>query len=470
MKNKLLPNCLNGIALAPLALVLLLLAGCLEKTLLWSPDGSRAAVIGQDGLYLCDADGRLSALLVPGAYNAAWLGDSQQLVIARRTKQDSWTEIAREIGPEQAGLLIARAESIWQQIQTGGRWSLLTMDLGRKESTIKLVKIYLRERYGEALRAKLDAGEWDMLKGVQAEVHELIMARIEEGRITTVTRLSTSLGRVNEIRLAPGDRVVAFATEMALTVDGNKEDDIQLQLARVNGSGASLVAAYVGAFPDWSADGRWLTYVQASAGSTKDDLRLGTLVQREVVDAGGAIAIQKAQKELAGWIFSVNSRVRCLRDGRILFNAAEISLPIAAEDFGEQHEQLFAVDLARQATLVRLIPRKQEEHLPQTLAFFEVSPDEKQVLFGGLDGEVCLLTLATGEVEQVQEGVAKQNLQGQPVWRKDGEFSYTRRAVKKDGQKPARKAEVVLRRGDKEQILSTNWPDQMVNYLVGGEN
>lgn len=221
-----------------------------------------------------------------------------------------------------------------------------------------------------------------------------------------------------------------------------------------------------GLSPDWTPGGRALTYVQAMGGSSKDELRLGSLVQREVLDAGGKIAFKEEKKVLAGWSCSGNTRVRCLRDGRILFNAAEISLPIAAEDYGEQPEQLFAVDPARQATLVRLIPRKQEENLPQTLAFFETSPDEKQVHFGGLGGEVAVLTLASGGVEQVQDGVAKQTLQGQPVWRKDGEFSYTRRVAKQDGQTPPRKAEVMLRSGEKDRRLSESWPDAMVNQLA----
>lgn len=469
MKNMLQRNRLAGITLAPLALGLLLLAGCLEKTLVWSPDGSRAAVIGQEGLYLCDAGGQLSSLLGPDVYRAAWLGDSQQLVVAREVKTGTWGDIARALGPDAARAVIVQAEAIWEKAQTGGLWSVLTMDVGGKERT-KLAKIYLRERYGEALHAKVNAGEWDDLKSVTVEISELIMARIDDGKVTTGTLLHAGLGKIREIRVAPGDRALAFVTETALNHEGRGEDDLQLWVARVNGSGATLVAEHVGAFPDWTADGRSLAYVQASGGNAKEDLRLGTLVQREVLDAAGAIAISPEAKELAGWIFSGNSRVRYLRDGRLLFNAAEITLPIAAEDYGEQHEQLFAIDQARQATLVRMIPRKGEENLPRALAFFEPSPDERQVLFGDYSGTVSVLTLASGEVERVQEGVAKQGLQGQPVWRKDGEFSYTRRTAKKDGQVPARKAEVVLRSGGKDKLLSAGWPDQMVNQLVDDRN
>src|SRR6266545_4524964 len=86
------PHRFRRLALVPLALALLLLAGCLEQIYVWSPDGRRAAVVnlGQDGLLLCDADGRLSAPLVPDVFRVAWLGDSQRLVLARKHRETRW--------------------------------------------------------------------------------------------------------------------------------------------------------------------------------------------------------------------------------------------------------------------------------------------------------------------------------------------------------------------------------------------
>ena len=83
MKTVLNPLNCRAAALAPLALVLLLLGGCLEKHLVWSPDGKRAAVVAKDGLHFCDPDGKLTSLLLPGVYEIAWTSDSQQLVVAR---------------------------------------------------------------------------------------------------------------------------------------------------------------------------------------------------------------------------------------------------------------------------------------------------------------------------------------------------------------------------------------------------
>ena len=54
-----------------------------SRRVIWSTDGQRAAVIADDGLYMSSADGQLSPLLAPKVYGAAWLGDSQRLVLAR---------------------------------------------------------------------------------------------------------------------------------------------------------------------------------------------------------------------------------------------------------------------------------------------------------------------------------------------------------------------------------------------------
>ncbi|MBX3735711.1 MAG: hypothetical protein KF715_03395 [Candidatus Didemnitutus sp.] len=443
----------------PLAVVLLLLAGCLEKNLLWSPDGRRAVVFGQEGLYLTDADGRLSPLLVPGANLAAWLGDSQQLVVARSQRVGSWDEAARHLGAERAGKFAAQVEQLWQKSPAE------TLAKARLQKVYKAEpawwQIYLRDRHGPEVRAQLDADTWNAWKTAQVEVHELVMAKIEGDTLVTGAALYAGAGEIEEIRVAAGDRAIACVAKPGLAPEP-QENEFQLWVARLGSPSApELIATRVAAYPDWTADGRDVVYVQANAGAEHDQLRLGTLVQRPVFDAAGAGLKAPEPRELAGFVFSEQARVRCLHDGRILFNAAELSLPVAAEDFGDTREQLFALDPARQATLTRLVPRKHEANLPQSLAFFEVSPDEKQVLFGDFHGAVAVLTLASGDVAQVQEA-GKDNLQGQPVWRGAGEFSYTRRVADRAA---VRKAEIVLRAADKDRVLSASWPDEMVNRL-----
>jgi len=438
----------------------LLLGGCLEQCVVWAPDGERAAVLIDGGLRMCGPDGKLTEVLVPGVCRVAWLGDSQQLVLARTHSENAWPPIARALGSERAAGLVAKGESIWQKLQTGSSWDQARPLFGEKE--FNLLRIYLRERYGDALRAKLDAGRWDQCVKQTADVCALLMARRDGERIVPGTQLFEGLGSVKDIRVSPGDRAVAFTVETPF----ENQDRLQLMVVQTDTSTPALVADRVAVTPSWTADGRSLVYAQASGLPTgKDDLLLGVVAQRRVLDEAGRIKLDAESKPLAGVIFNDDSHVHCLRDGRVLFTAIEISLPISAEDFDGRRQQLFAIDPARQATLVRLIPRKHEAELPESLAFFDVSPDEQQVAFGSYRGQVSVLTLATGEVQKLQGDVERDGIQGAPVWRKDGALTYTRRAEVKGGKKPLRGVEVVVRRGDKEQVLSVTWPDELVNKL-----
>ena len=70
-------------------------------------------------------------------------------------------------------------------------------------------------------------------------------------------------------------------------------------------------------------------------------------------------------------------------------------------------------------------------------------------------------------------GRSKYNLWGAPVWRNSEEITYARRNPLIDGKVPARKAEIILRKavpgqGDKEKVLSRNWPDAMLESVYTG--
>jgi hypothetical protein len=451
------------------ALLLLLLSGCLEKHIVWSPDGNRAAVIAKDGLHFSDPEGKLTTLLMPGVYQAAWLGDSQGLVVTREREIGDWTSLARVLGPERAGKVAAEAESLWKQLETGAKWATLAAGLGNRKDQAVL-KIFLCERYGDALRARVSGGEWNELKSQQAEINELVMARIAGEQVQPGALLHEGLEKINDLRVAPGGRAVALTTDMAL----DNSDECRLLVARMDAAGAVSVAERTSAYPDWTADGRSLVYTQASGGGAKDELRLGTLVRREVLDENGQNRIAEKPEELAGLLFGALSRVRCLRDGRILFNAAEFTLPVASKDADMEREKLFEWDPAHQATLVRTVPRGEEAKLPSNLTFFEVSPDEKQVLVGGFDGEVSVLTLATGEVEQVQKA-GDHNLMGAPVWRKAGEITYAHRNPTANGKTTERKAEIVLRKvglseSGQEKVLSRDWSNDMIESVYSGSD
>jgi hypothetical protein len=248
---------------------------------------------------------------------------------------------------------------------------------------------------------------------------------------------------------------VAFVTPIELSPES--DDSLQILVSPIDGAApAKIVATQTSALPAWSADGRsLLCFKGEEQGGSSGDLRLGALKAFELLDAEGRILANPQDRDLAGLIFHDRNRLHCLRDGRVLFNAAEFNLPIASKD-RKTREEFFVADPAGTA-VSRLFPRALLAGLPPSLAHFEVSPDDTQILVSSEEGAVWLLTLADQRVEKVCEGAEKGDSIA-AVWRAPGEFTY-----RKVG---GPRAELVLRRGSTETILSRTWPDEVLQRLI----
>lgn len=446
----------------------LLAAGCLQERLAWSPDGRRAAVITADGLHLADASGQLSPLLVAGAYRAAWLPDSQRLVIARKKPAQTFAEVAALLGPERTRALVAKAESVGSRIKdlpkTEDATKLATEEIG--EDLAGLLA-YLREqpRHLAALRERFgkDWNKEDETRPV--ELNEVFVAHVSGATLEPGPTLFIGLPGVHSLRPSPGGQAVAFTMQAELSP--HPDNGVALRVAPADGRSPSVIAAtQCTTHPDWSPDGRALVFFKATGTAGGDDeLRLGTLVRRTVLDAGGQIALAGESSDLAGLVHHKRNRVRCLRDGRVLFNASALALPTLGGGKDER-EQLFVLSGGDNPTLKPLLAADELQNLPGALSVFEVSPDGTQVLVAADDAAVWLVHVATGRVESVSEKIerVKDGPDGEnypaPAWRAPGEFTFLRR------KSTAEPLELVLRRPGGEVVLSRAWEPALLRRLV----
>lgn len=466
---KTIPSAFTAARAATVVLAALLIGGCLQERLAWSPDGRHAAIVTAEGLHLAGADGKISPLLAPGVYQAAWLPDSQSLVLARRKPVKNFAELSAALGPTRAKLLAAKAESVWGRLRDLPRGEAFSEGVAREiGDDLEGIVVYLREQphHLAALREKMGP-EWKKEDETKpADLHEVVVARLSGEKLLFGSPLFIGLPGIGSLRPAPGGQAVAFTMQPELSP--YPDNGISLLVAPTDASAPAVIAATQGAtHPDWTPDGRSLVFFKAAGSVTKgDDLRLGALVQREVLDASGRIQLAKESTDLAGLIFHQQNRVRCLRDGRVLFNASPITLPTTGRN-DDGREQLFVVTRGPEATVRPLIPRPQLEQLPKTLSFFEVSPDDRLALFSNDDGEVWLLTLATGAVERVAGRVVlkkdeskSENLPA-PVWRAAGEYTFLRNTT--SGPAPV---ELVLRRGATDTVLSRSWDPSVLRKLI----
>lgn len=446
------------------------LYGCLpEKRVVWSPDGRWAAVKGADGLYLCDSSGKLSQLLVPGVDSVAWLPDSKHLVFSHPQPVAGWKQLAPVLSDERRQEIADRAPRLREEVLAyQGDWkefkprSLAGLTGGEGMALL----VYLRDNLAEGLQEKL-GDRWKELAELPAAVRLLQLAHIDEGDGLAMDNvLIRALDAFDELRVSPTGQAVVYRA-------GAPDDDQTRPLYVVGLAGGSPlhVADHTAMFPDWSADGRHLVYA-ATKSTTADgkELRLGVVARRQICgDDGTFLTRLPESEELAGIAFQDEVRVRCLRDGRVLFATIELQLPCTSADM-PQRAGLFAVDPGRQPGVTRLIPRSAETELPDGLFLFEVSPDERHVSIPGADGRVAVLTLATGDVWELVTAKDVDHLRTVPTWRSADELCF---AIVPGDESNKQRAQIALAKLDwaaraaQQRIISADWPERVAtDFLV----
>lgn len=430
---------------ASLLSVFVILVGCVTaRRIVWSPDGSRAAVLTEQGLYLSDSAGNLSGLLVSNVTDAAWFSDSQRLALVREESYTNWNDLDSMLPPETQQAVRNLADVLLPRIQSGSSKDKLNDGLdAEKSQLVDAALLYLCGKHEMEVRKVMDYKTNEVQK---SELMCLQLARVNGASIELGKVLVRELAAMGGTRISPDGKFIAYAA--------GANSILHLSIVSADGAQpARMVDKHVSGYPDWSPDGKFLVYIKAVDEDSENAL-VGSLGRRSVVNGAGAIELTNNFEDYAGLMFDGLGRVRCLRDGRILFSSTEIQLPATAKDM-PQRQQLFALDPERQATITPLIPRGVQESLPANLGYFEVSPDEKQIVVGGDKSQVVVFTLASGDVTVVQPDVGGE-LNTLPSWRSTNQVCYA--ALSEPDKEGKRKAEVALWQPGQTNLLSTNWP------------
>jgi hypothetical protein len=437
---------------ALLWLLLFGLSGCLRESVVWSPDGKHAAVVAAGKLHLCAPDGTLSHELASDVVAVRWLSDSQRIVIAQKHRVPDWETVAAILGPETARSAANLAEGFWTEMQKTG-----SLQKSRERTSgldFEIGITYLKSRYGEKFR--LAAGSnWEDVQDIAPSAVDLSIQHLSSGGLGERVMLHRGFLEIGDIRVAKGGATLAFTTaEEAL-----RKSETWLWVVPTSASEpATRIAQRVSLCPDWKTDSRTLVYIAAMPTAYSGDMvKLATVFEQKVITNDEKISTTEAPVELAGLVFNEYARVRCLPDGRILFNCPEVTLPMATKDAEAQREQIFALDPARYASLVRMIPQSALKRLPAAIAYFEPSPSGTELLIAGVDGEVVRFTLATGEATVVQSAHKDSSKDVAPAWRGDGEFSYIRATPVKGVEEATMKVDLVLQSGDSSATLNQTW-------------
>ena len=463
-----------------LGLGFVICAGCLPRQLVvWSPDGGQAVVMDSNSTSLCDGDGKLARLDIGTVQAAAWTADSKHVLLAVQKSAAKWAQLAAVLDEPSRQAAIAAADDLEKAILAAPAGEELTdkvtQDIAKKVfenrgSLAAAATVYLRDNRPEALRKRL-GDKWKDLEEKMSVVYtQLGLYDLDGMSLKPGLVISNSLKGINELRLAPAGKAVAYVTGSDRTTNS-----FTLWLAPMTANAAPReLADKVAIFPDFSADGQHVAYIQSDKPLKGASAPLGTLAWRQVADANGAILAELPDAEdLAALVFDNTSAVRCLDDGRIIFASGDANLPAALAEMPKT-KSLFIFNPGVPATVTifnpggrakvaRVVPGKGENQLPEDL-LFDLSPDQKQVSIAGGDGKVAVVSLADGQITWVlNEEVEENKLQMLPSWRRAGELCFIIPAVKGAA---AGRSEVALWSAGKTTVISKAWPDAVLENLT----
>ncbi len=408
--------------------------GCYPKHIVWSPDGQRAAIWNNQGLFFCDARGTLSAKMANGVVGAEWSPDGKHLAIVRDIYALHWKEVEKNFPRTVREDLVRYAKTMFD-VKHAAQWQEKARSLIERHkisrNEIQGIKLYIRDNRPRGFPAKL-IDTWQN----ECDFHcYALQIGVGKGKKFSIQKtVYSSAQRIYEHRFSNKGRVLAFTTAYPKYDDDEAEENANIHslwAADIETGHVVLIDTNVALYPDWDAAGTSLVYIR-SMDAIKSAYGLGTLLQSEICDANG-ILLNKTSltpAAMAGLIANEHTKVRCLSDGRIIFSSMEVTFPFVGEGVPGAH-QFFMLDLHPQASITRLIPRG---ILPQThdynISFFEVSPDETKLSFPDNDGRVGVLSIAAGEFQVLQEA----NLEGVstvPVWRFPSDLCYVGGAAKR---------------------------------------
>lgn len=457
---------------------LILVGGCVPDRYEWSPDGKWMTVVSDDGLRIADSDGNLLPIFIEKVGMARWFSDSKRVLAAREIDVPTWDQLAPYLTAEQEQSITAEAQRVreavlaydwsgpkvpqWddfsksyqQQEEAAGRDLTTFSDFG------VAIAMYLRDGSDPVLRQKIPAARWAELSGLSQSVHAVEVYDIDATGATKESELMSSVFGPTDLRVSP--------TGKAATVVLGRNKTCELWVAEIDGNQApKKVAEGVAWYPDWTADGKEVVFIHANDNvrDPNDGTWLGSVSRVQVVgDDGQLLKTPGATVDMAGLASGLYARVRCLKDGRIVFSAADMNLPAAPNDL--TRTELFALEPGKQATVTRLLPRQTVEGMGDAGQYFEISPDGQHASIPDHTGKVSVVDLATGAVTWPQNRVFAANngdlkLPSVPQWRSADELTFV---VCGDD----RKAHVMLWSLSKNSgtVLSDGWPDKILAGLV----
>jgi len=266
---------------------LLWMTGCYPKHIVWSPDGQRAAIWNDQGLFFCAAQGQLSPRRVDSVVGAEWSTDGKHLAIVKDIYALHWKEVETNFPRQLREDLVRYARTMFD-VKNAAQWQekaqvlIETHRISRNE--IQGVKLYIRDNRPRGFPVTL-IDTWE--NECDFHCYALQVGQWQAKRFAIKKTLFSSAQRIYEHRFSRNGRVLAFTTAYPKYDDDEAEENANihsLRVADIETGQVVLIDTNVALYPDWDAAGTSLVYVR-SMDAIKSAYAIGTLLETQVCDA-----------------------------------------------------------------------------------------------------------------------------------------------------------------------------------------
>lgn len=445
-----------------LLLLAVFTAGCLpEKRIVWSPDGSKAAVMGDDGLRIVTPDGKLSDLLIPNARRAAWFADGRRILVITSKKMAKWAEIEPQLAAEDRTRVTQLAQMLRAQVLAhtgpGNEFDLKFTAPTTPGETVAAV-LYARDRMPEGMAEKL-GDKWKDVENFELDLCRAVVFTVDGDKVIEQAKLMTSVDDLREPSVSPSSRHVAFIRATPTVDSGDSLDPNDLVVIPGEAVPAQpVIIKHVAYGYDWSADGRSLAVVHTPVVSTKS-VTVGAVATVEIVKEDGTSvnASDVKVEDRVGLFFNQFGCVKYHNDGRLIFSAHAATLPATDQEM-PRCWSLYAWSPSMRAGSTRLLGRGADAILTDEQSTFELSPDGKRAVMYGGNGDTVVADLTTGETAVWFDTKEAGGTQSRPTWRNNAEVcAVIPWDVTKS--KPEQWSVVLIPSEGAVRTLSTGWPE-----------
>lgn len=431
----------------------ILLSACEDKRVVWSPDTTKAAVLGTDGLRITDPSGILTKPILSDSTRFVWWPDSKQCVILRATAAKDWTEVEPMLTKEEAEQISTKAEKLFQEIvEVKGDKDALNKKLENDELFDKTWKaesvVYLDYKHGEEL-AKI-IPDWNTLPKVKAYIYTLEKYNALGNVLRDPVLLKKSLRELEGIAVSPAGNNVCYVQD---------EETEKLYVVSPDGKKTRLVSSECNKFPCWSADGKSLYFIEG-VGEFVNEERLATLNSVSI----DSERLDNSRHYEATVNFDRNDAIQVLPDKSIIFSSRGVGYPsVTAATIPELYRKQYGKNEIEQLTHGAVHQLNVES--------FAANPSGTKVMLYSKTGAVHILNLNDKIIQTILPESKTAGNKFTPSWRNDYEICLAAKSEKQGAGKEDAELCLMNVKDRKIKVLSSDWPESCTNdFLTEKEN